>query len=53
MLQRLMAWCVPESALELRAAEPTRADLGEALAPYESGASVADAPIGLRVVGNS
>jgi len=53
MLQRLMAWCVPDSALELRAVEPERADLGEALAPYEPERSMADSPLGLRVVGNS
>ena len=53
MLKRLIAWCVPESALELRAVEPERTDLGGALAPYENDSSLAGSPPGLRVVGNS
>jgi hypothetical protein len=53
MLQRLIAWCVPDSALELRGREPDRTDLGLALAPYQHESVAADAPPGLRVVGNS
>jgi hypothetical protein len=52
MLRRLIAWCVPDSALEVRAVETERADLDEALAPYESEAKTADAPLGLRIVAN-
>jgi len=52
MLRRLIAWCVPDSALEVRAVETERADLGEALAPYDSEATAAEAPPGLRIVGN-
>ena len=52
MLRRLIAWCVPDSALEVRAVETERADLDEALAPYESEAKTAEAPLGLRIVGN-
>ena len=49
MLQRLIAWCVPDSALELRAGETAQAKeatLGQALAPYESAATAAEAPAG-------
>lgn len=55
MLERLIAWCVPDSALELHAVETDRADLGGALAPYESEAAEAqaEAPLGLRIVGNT
>jgi hypothetical protein len=52
MLQRLIAWCVPDSALELRAVEAERADVATALAPYESEPRPAD-PLGLHIVGNS
>jgi hypothetical protein len=52
MLGRLIAWCVPDSALELRAVEAERADLGQALAPYENEATPAEAPLGLHIVGN-
>ena len=51
MLQRLIAWCVPDSALELRAVEAERADVEQALAPYESEARPAD-PLGLHIVRN-
>jgi len=53
MLQRVMAWCVPDSALALRAVEPERADIAEALAPYDAEPASGDAPPGLRVVGNA
>ena len=52
MLRRLIAWCVPDSALEVRAVETERADLGEALAPYDSEAKTAEPQPGLRIVGN-
>ena len=53
MLRRLIAWCVPDSALELRGREADRTDLGQALAPYQNESAAADAPHRLRVVGNS
>ena len=51
MLQRLIAWCVPDSALELRTVEAERADVGQALAPYEREDRPAE-PLGLHIVGN-
>ena len=38
MLRRLMAWCVPTSALELRMTEVDRTDVEQALEPYKSAA---------------
>ena len=52
MLERLIAWCVPDSALELRAFEPERADVRQVLAPYGSEAAPTEAPLGLRIVAN-
>jgi hypothetical protein len=52
MLRRLIAWCVPDSALELRGREPERTDVGQALAPYQGEPPKSEAPVGLRVVGN-
>jgi len=53
MLSRLIAWCVPETALQLRANEdePSMTDVGQALAPYEN-EHEADPLLGLRIVGN-
>jgi hypothetical protein len=53
MLQRLIAWCVPESALELRVVDAERADIAGALAPYDAEPALGDAPPGLRIVGNA
>jgi hypothetical protein len=55
MLRRLMSWCVPDSALELRIDEHDVADVGKALAPYEHEAAeaAAESPFGLRIVRNS
>jgi hypothetical protein len=53
MLRRLMSWCVPDSALALRADEPEVANVELALAPYEHEAASADARFSLRVVTNS
>jgi len=36
MLRRLMAWCVPASALELRAPEREVTDVEQALEPYKA-----------------
>ena len=52
MLRRLMSWCVPDSALELRVDEQEVADVVRALAPYDHDAGSAEPPFGLRVVGN-
>jgi hypothetical protein len=38
MLGRLMAWCVPASALQLRPREPDLTNVEQALEPYRSGA---------------
>ncbi len=54
MLRRLIAWCVPEKALELRVdppEQPEKTDVERALAPYKSETS-ADPLLGLRIVGN-
>jgi hypothetical protein len=50
MLGRLISWCVPDSALELRAEEHEVADIERALAPYEHEAQVVERAFGLRVV---
>ena len=34
MLGRLLSWCVPSRALELRTSEQETTDIEEALAPY-------------------
>ena len=52
MLKRLIAWCVPDSALVLRAVETERDDVGRLLAPYESRAGAAEAT-GWRIIGNT
>ena len=52
MLRRLMSWCVPDSALELRGDEPEVADVELALAPYEHEAASAETRFKLRVVAN-
>ncbi len=52
MLRRLMSWCVPDSALELRDDEHEVADVQKALAPYEHEATAVES-LGLRVVSNS
>jgi hypothetical protein len=51
MLGRLISWCVPDSALELRGDEVEVANLDQALAPYEHEAAPVDR-FTLRVVGN-
>ena len=58
MLRRLISWCVPDSALklradearaaELRAAEPEVTDLQRVLAPYRNDI-VVDNVVGLRL----
>ena len=53
MLRRLMSWCVPDSALALRADEREVADVERALAPYEHAAAPAETRLNLRVVTNS
>jgi hypothetical protein len=53
MLRRLMSWCVPDSALELKVVEAEVADVELALAPYEHEAAPADSRLKLRVVTNS
>jgi hypothetical protein len=50
MLGRLISWCVPDAALELRADEHEMADVERALAPYEHETAAAEAGLGLRVV---
>jgi hypothetical protein len=52
MLKRLIAWCVPDSALVLRAVEADRDDVGRLLSPYESRAGAAESA-GWRIIGNS
>jgi hypothetical protein len=49
MLRRLIAWCVPDSALRLRAPEQEMTDVQRALSPYQED-SAADALHRLRVV---
>jgi hypothetical protein len=55
MLRRLMSWCVPDTALELRVdeSEEVPADLRTALAPYEHEATPAETRFNLRIVNNS
>jgi hypothetical protein len=50
MLRRLMSWCVPDSALELRVDDHETADVEKALAPYEHEKAAADTRFSLRVV---
>ena len=52
MLRRLMGWCVPDSALELRAVEQEITNVERVLAPYENEPPALDARFGLRVVSN-
>jgi hypothetical protein len=52
MLRRLMSWCVPESALELRFDEHEVTDVERALAPYEHDAIAVETPNRLHVVAN-
>jgi hypothetical protein len=54
MLRRLMSWCVPDAALELRVdeSEDVLADLQTALAPYEHEAASAETRFNLRIVSN-
>jgi hypothetical protein len=49
MLRRLFAWCVPESALRLRAPEQEMTDVQRALSPYEED-TAADALQRLRII---
>jgi hypothetical protein len=50
MLRRLISWCVPDSALELRVDEHEVADVESALAPYEHETPAVETRFGLRVV---
>jgi hypothetical protein len=50
MLGRLISWCVPDSALELRADEHEIADVESALAPYEHETAAVESHFSLRVV---
>jgi hypothetical protein len=52
MLGRLISWCVPDAALELRVRELEVADVEIALAPYEHEATVVETRFSLRVVSN-
>jgi hypothetical protein len=52
MLGRLISWCVPDSALELRADEHEIADVERALAPYEHETQAVEPRLNLRIVGN-
>jgi hypothetical protein len=52
MLGRLISWCVPAAALELRVDEHEVADIERALAPYEHETTGVETRFGLRVVSN-
>jgi hypothetical protein len=49
MLRRLIAWCVPDQALRLRAPEPEMTDVQRVLSPYQEDAAVESA-LKLRIV---
>ena len=53
MLGRLISWCVPDSALEMRVDEHEVADVEGALAPYEHETVAVEPHLGLRIVSNS
>ncbi len=52
MLGRLISWCVPDVALELRVGEHEAANVESALAPYEHEATAVETRFTLRVVSN-
>ena len=49
MLRRLIAWCVPDSALRLQAPEPEMTDVQSVLSPYHEDPVVENA-MRLRIV---
>jgi len=52
MLGRLISWCVPDSALELRVDEHEVADVESALAPYEHETAAVEPAFSLHIVSN-
>jgi hypothetical protein len=52
MLRRLMSWCVPDTALEMRVENDEVADVDRALAPYEHEAAAAETRFSLHIVNN-
>jgi len=52
MLGRLISWCVPAAALELRVDEHEVADVESALAQYNHEATAVEPRFSLRVVSN-
>jgi hypothetical protein len=49
MLRRLIAWCVPDAALRVRAPEAEMTDVQRVLSPYHED-SVVETAMNLRVI---